>query len=850
MKRTGWMTLILILVCAVLAFGADTYTPNYHFRLPDLDIEDEDTPWGEKYNTNWLLADAAIADPAATSLVLIDIAALKLSTGALQVEVDKRVLRAGDTMTGQLTIQSSETVTGAVGAAYYQISTYTVLALIGTNSVAVGPEAGAHNITGEDLVFTGAGAGYSNTTGNYLTFMGAGAGYYNTTGWDGSFFGVGAGHHNTIAENNAYFGGGAGYYNSIGSENSCFGTDSCGWNSGGIGYFSSSTVMGFAAGNKLTTAANGNTLYGFKAGYEITTGTGNIVIGYKTDTTAPGANNELHIGELIVGDMAVGTVTVKGDFTATYYHGDGSAMVGISSPTSAMAISSGIINADLQAYKLTVQASTAALAVSTGAIDADLQAYKLTVQASTTALAVSTGTFVKRSGDIMEGSLNLNGYSISGAHYSGYGAQLSQGILLYTTDAWINSASSITAVNFFGDASAMVGISSPTSAMAISTEPLKDYANWNTAYGWGDHPIKSTAAIVASTGVIQASLDAVISSTGEVYAALQTTYTALVAQDSAMLATLSTAAYLANNQIFTGINTFSSSMTVLGASLLQSTITTTGTIEGPNSILFNVNNTATIEEGRLAWDDDWGALMVGMKGSTINLPLGKTNAIRARNTSGSDIAVGKIVYVSSASGSIQTIALAEADSAIIRHKFVIGMTAEAIANNGLGHVVTFGEVHDIPVPTATYSDGDDLYLSATAGEFTNVISPAFEKSVPIGSVLLAHNTAGKVFIQPVNIPDHVVASSVTADEYFGSSMTLTGSLSADSFSIGDISVSSVCANATTCQATCSSGTLFYGQCTTIPRCANKEGNRSSDTEFICTTGHKVEITVKINCANF
>jgi hypothetical protein len=97
----------------------------------------------------------------------------------------------------------------------------------------------------------------------------------------------------------------------------------------GSGSFSSSTLIGYQAGNKLVNGAADNTFIGWKAGYTVTTGTGNIVIGYGKDTSAAAASNELNIGDLIVGKLDGSSVTVRGDLYANHFYGDGSILTGL-----------------------------------------------------------------------------------------------------------------------------------------------------------------------------------------------------------------------------------------------------------------------------------------------------------------------------------------------------------------------------------------------------------------------------------------------------------------------------------------------------------------------------------------
>ena len=86
----------------------------------------------------------------------------------------------------------------------------------------------------------------------------------------------------------------------------------------------------------------------------------------------------------------------------------------------------------------------------------------------------------------------------------------------------------------------------------------------------------------------------------------------------------------------------------------------------------------------------------------------------AKNITGSTIAAGKAVYVSGASGSDTTIALAANTSAATMPAF--GITKDAIANNASGVVVLAGSLAGIN--TSSFSEGDELYVS-TAGDLTD-----------------------------------------------------------------------------------------------------------------------------------
>ena len=90
------ITMLFALALPGFLYAADTYTSNYNLRLPDLDVDDEETPWGQKYNNNFTLIDSAVSDVAASAgTSAADIAALKISTGALKVQTDAIAVSTG-----------------------------------------------------------------------------------------------------------------------------------------------------------------------------------------------------------------------------------------------------------------------------------------------------------------------------------------------------------------------------------------------------------------------------------------------------------------------------------------------------------------------------------------------------------------------------------------------------------------------------------------------------------------------------------------------------------------------------------------------------------------------------------
>lgn len=118
-----------------------------------------------------------------------------------------------------------------------------------------------------------------------------------------------------------------------------------------------------------------------------------------------------------------------------------------------------------------------------------------------------------------------------------------------------------------------------------------------------------------------------------------------------------------------------------------------------------------------------------------------------KNSTGVTIGKTKVVYISGATGQKPNITLADASLEISSSK-TIGITRTSIANNTDGYVITHGTIHDID--TSTFTDGDALWLSETAGEITNVVPSEPAHAVFIGFVAYAHPTAGRIILHIQN----------------------------------------------------------------------------------------------------
>lgn len=122
----------------------------------------------------------------------------------------------------------------------------------------------------------------------------------------------------------------------------------------------------------------------------------------------------------------------------------------------------------------------------------------------------------------------------------------------------------------------------------------------------------------------------------------------------------------------------------------------------------------------------------------------ETVQIIVRNSTGSTLTKGQVVYLSGATGNRPNAILADASTEATSSK-TIGLVVANIANNTDGQVAVNGTLHDLD--TSAFSDGDTLWLSETAGTYQANTPPAEPAhSVFIGYVARAHSTQGRIVL--------------------------------------------------------------------------------------------------------
>lgn len=142
-----------------------------------------------------------------------------------------------------------------------------------------------------------------------------------------------------------------------------------------------------------------------------------------------------------------------------------------------------------------------------------------------------------------------------------------------------------------------------------------------------------------------------------------------------------------------------------------------------------------------------------------------------RNTSGSTIPAGSVVYSTGSTGTAPNVALAQANSENTLP--AIGITMEAIDHNAFGRIQRFGRT-EFSFNTSTFSANDQLYVSPTvAGGLTNVRPTHPNMAQPVGVVVVVGVGNGSIFTDFTAFYNGHSDGTISDTWTFGS--TITGS---------------------------------------------------------------------------
>lgn len=139
-----------------------------------------------------------------------------------------------------------------------------------------------------------------------------------------------------------------------------------------------------------------------------------------------------------------------------------------------------------------------------------------------------------------------------------------------------------------------------------------------------------------------------------------------------------------------------------------------------------------------------GTITLAATGSTSAQTLTAT----VTNDEASAITKGQVVYAFSATGNRMSVKLASNTTEATSSKTIGVVSDSSISAGGSGTITLVGVVDGLNL--GTYSDGDTVYLGATAGTITNVKPSAPNNLVTVGIIERANNGNGQLYVRIQN----------------------------------------------------------------------------------------------------
>lgn len=143
----------------------------------------------------------------------------------------------------------------------------------------------------------------------------------------------------------------------------------------------------------------------------------------------------------------------------------------------------------------------------------------------------------------------------------------------------------------------------------------------------------------------------------------------------------------------------------------------------------------------------------------------------ARKETSGTITKGQVVRITNSSGTHLQVELADASDESTATA-TLGVAATDITSSTTGYIVVAGELTGLSnVPMSSFTNGDALWLSETAGEFTKTRPTQPAHGVFLGWVVNASNgSAGRIYVKVINGQElnelHDVLISGVADNHF------------------------------------------------------------------------------------
>lgn len=170
-----------------------------------------------------------------------------------------------------------------------------------------------------------------------------------------------------------------------------------------------------------------------------------------------------------------------------------------------------------------------------------------------------------------------------------------------------------------------------------------------------------------------------------------------------------------------------------------------GSISTANTVDFNTSYATALTAGQLGWDGN-NTLGLGMAGGNVTQHIGEDQFFYCKATSA--ITKGQVVMFTGSVGASGVPTGAPA-TGIADGTYIMGIAAEAIANNGFGLVQSFGTLRN--VNTSGYADGEILwYNPAVTGGLTATKPSAPNVKVQMAAVINGGSSGGGTILIRIN----------------------------------------------------------------------------------------------------
>lgn len=311
-----------------------------------------------------------------------------------------------------------------------------------------------------------------------------------------------------------------------------------------------------------------------------------------------------------------------------------------------------------------------------------------------------------------------------------------------TNTSWIAAGGTGTVTSVTGTApvSVATGTTTPVISMAAATGSVNGYltsTDWNTfnskapatsgtsiLYGNGSGGF-SNVTIGTNLTFSGGTLNATAGGTGDVVGPASATDNAITRFDT-------TTGKLIQNSV--GILDDSGNLSGINS------------ITDPDYVTFNTSYGTALTVGQLGWDANYNNLSIGMIGGNITQHIGEDQYLYIKASA--TITKGQVIMITGSVGASGILTGAPA-TGITDGTYIIGVAAEAIANNAFGFVQTFGVLTS--VNTSAFADGDILwYNPAVTGGLTATKPSAPNVKAQIAACNKGGSAGGGVITVRVN----------------------------------------------------------------------------------------------------